>query len=122
MIFLEVKGRVPSKSNTMILIRRGTRCATMKAQEVVDYETQVAGRAMILRDHGIPMFKDRVEMWIIWHRLYHDGRRRDLDNILKAIKDGLTLGKIWKDDSQVSHIQAQVTYDAEDEEWLEILL
>ncbi len=30
-----------------------------------------------------------------------DNRRRDLDNILKAIGDGLTHAGVWQDDSQI---------------------
>lgn len=33
-----------------------------------------------------------------------DARRRDLDNLLKASLDGLTLAGIWQDDSQIKKL------------------
>ncbi len=36
-----------------------------------------------------------------------DKKRRDLDNILKALLDALAYAKVYADDSQVSHIDVQ---------------
>jgi crossover junction endodeoxyribonuclease RusA len=36
-----------------------------------------------------------------------DRRRRDLDNILKALLDGLTHGGVWGDDSQVDDLHIE---------------
>ncbi len=63
----------------------------------------------------------RLSLSIYWHRKENDGRRRDADNIQKALKDSLNK-IIWDDDSQVSEIYLAPDYDAKEEEWLDIVI
>lgn len=50
--------------------------------------------------------KKRSARPIHWHT-----SRADLDNIIKAVGDGLN-GIVWKDDSQIAMVQAQKMYGA----------
>jgi Holliday junction resolvase RusA-like endonuclease len=88
----------------------------------MEFEQRVAdeAREVVNSLGGMPYPTERIRLTVIWHRLYHDGRRRDLDNTMKAIKDGITNGGLWSDDSQVSEIIQQMRYDAEENEWIEM--
>ena len=129
MIELRVTGKVPAKANTYeirtVPVKGRTRCIMASAKDVKAYQERVGRSAEALRNQlgGEVIYPDQpVELWLFWHRLYHDGARRDLDNIIKAVKDGLTDGKIWSDDSQVSQLVVTKSYDAEEEEWLDIVI
>lgn len=123
MIFIEITGKVPAKSNSYELVRQKGRCAMVRAKDVSAYQTRLAliGQTLARNYQGIPFKEGRVELWVIWHRLYHDGRRRDTDNLLKGLKDSLNK-IIWTDDSQVSTIHMETCYDAEEEEWLDLII
>lgn len=127
-LHLKVAGRVPSKSNTYRIVgRKGGRGRLAKDDAVAAYEQMIAFQCRnSAADLPRPLFPldVKLELWLVWHRTVHDGRRRDLDNIYKAVKDGLTLGGVWADDSQVTTHYATVRYDAEEEEgeWLDIVI
>lgn len=123
-IFLRWHGKVPSKSNRYRIVRKGRHYSLAKDAEVQQFEDALASLIGQL-SHGHPIWPmpQRVEIWIVWHRVYNDGRRRDLGNIEKAICDGLTKGAAWEDDCQVTTIISTVRYDAEKEgEWLEVTM
>lgn len=129
MLWLSLVGHVPAKSNNYEAVSLfakggGRRCGLRKRPEIVDFEQRLTEQAeeLVTQLGKTPYPTERVELQVIWHRLYHDGRRRDLDNIMKSIKDALTNGKIWTDDSQVSHIDQQMLYDAEENEWIELII
>lgn len=44
-----------------------------------------------------------------------DNRRRDMDNIFKALFDALTYSQIWKDDSQIKRIDAIMRLQPDEE-------
>lgn len=126
-LWIRVLGRVPSKSNTYRIVqRRGGGARLKKDDAVVAYERTVAERCRELaQGRELPLYPlpVKLELWLIWHREAHDGRRRDLDNIYKAVKDGLTQGGAWADDSQVTTHYATIRYDAAKEgEWLDIVI
>lgn len=121
---LRIDGRVPSKSNSYRIVRRGSGSRLAKDDAVTAYETRVALLARQVFGNAVAFPDGPVELWLIWHRWRHDGRRRDLDNIYKAVADGLTGGGAWTDDSQVTTHYATIRYDAgsEEDEWLDIIL
>ena len=82
--------------------------ARWNAPELVEYETTVrllalAARGRVLRA-GIrwPMDAEAYELSAVI--VDGDRRRRDVDNVLKSIGDGLT-GALWDDDSRVHHVR-----------------
>lgn len=70
------------------------------------YRTQVAQTVMVARQSG------DVSAWPILQRLAvridaapPDRRKRDLDNITKALLDALTHAGVWLDDSQIDDLR-----------------
>ena len=47
--------------------------------------------------------EERVQVWVEAHP--PDRRRRDLDNLKKALLDSLTHAKVWNDDCQVDDLR-----------------
>lgn len=89
------------------MTRRG---AVYTPQRTVDYERAVrdACRQML------PAGWDPTAQYALVMRVYYgDRRRRDLDNVIKSISDGLN-GVAWRDDSQVCLVAAGRDYDAAD--------
>lgn len=82
--------------------------ARFNAPELVAYESTVRMLAITARQKvratGIawPMDADAYELTAVI--VDKDRRRRDVDNILKSLCDGLT-NALWDDDSRVQHIR-----------------
>jgi Holliday junction resolvase RusA-like endonuclease len=123
-IWLRVAGRVPSKSNSYRIVRRGSGSRLVRDEDVVAYETMVSLAARQVTGGAIVFPTGKLALRMIWHRWRHDGRRRDLDNIYKAVMDGLTGGGLWTDDSQVTTHYTTTRFDAdrEEDEWLDIIV
>lgn len=120
-IVVTVPGRPPAKANSYRIVRVGRYPKIAPSPEVVAYEALVADRAREASGFcADPLFTGKVELVIVWHR--GDNRRKDIDNIGKAIMDGLTKSGIWNDDSQVEHLHKLTVRDAEDaqHEWVDI--
>lgn len=123
-IKLTVPGKPPAKSNNYRVIRVGRFHRIVPTKEVVEYEQMIA----LLASRVVQNFTDdvlypdpqRVEMAIIWHR--SNKRRADLDNIAKAINDGLTKGRIWSDDKQVVVLHMSMLFGKNKEDWVEIYI
>lgn len=64
-----------------------------------DYRKAVAG---IVKGIGMPKLTGRLHVTI--HAAPPDRRRRDLDNMLKALLDALTVAEAYEDDSQIDSI------------------
>jgi len=63
---------------------------------------------VVVRESGLlpsPFNNERLSISILTHQ--PDKRRRDLDNILKAIFDSLTKSEVWQDDSQIDLIYVE---------------
>jgi len=96
-----VEGRPQPKQRA----RRGLGGRWFTPRETREFHERVlyAGlhaRQLLLRTSGRAWPLDatyRVTCWPTWS----DRRRRDLDNLVKAVLDGLN-GVLWQDDSQVS--------------------
>ena len=71
-----------------------------------------AGRQFIeLVRNAIPMFHDAWETERVFLEVEAyppDRRRRDIDNILKALLDGLEKGSVFRDDSQVKKLRVEM--------------
>lgn len=64
------------------------------------YRKAVADQVMIQR--GAKGLTDRINVSVIAH--VPDKRKRDLDNLFKAILDSLTHAGVWVDDSQIDEL------------------
>lgn len=126
MIWIRVPGKPVAKSNRYRIVRKGRHASLAKDPNVAEYENRVKEYATAVfsrfGDSVRFLHPVRVELWIVWHRRESDGRRSDLDNLTKAVQDALTAAGAWDDDSQVSTIYMTMRYDAEEEEWLDIVL
>ena len=65
-----------------------------------EYRERVAAE---LAEQGVEMFDGRLGLFI--RAFPPDRRRRDLDNILKALLDALEHGGLFYDDSQIDHLE-----------------
>ena len=126
-IKLVIPGRPPAKSNRYRIVRvRGFPRLALHA-DVAGYEQLVCDicqRALRFRADTLPYFPvpEMVELVLIWHRSGKSKARKDLDNILKSIEDGLTAGGMWTDDHQVTLILLEAVFDTSSisEEWVEV--
>ena len=124
---ISVPGRPPAKSNSYRIVRVGSFSKLVATAEVKHYEAtlaEICRKQLEKMEVDTPLYPKltSVEMVVIWHRA--DRRRKDLDNISKSIKDGITMGGVWADDTQVSTLVLRSTYDALEvgEEWVDIYL
>jgi len=120
-------GRPPAKSNSYRIIRVGSFSRLAPTAEVKAYEERVVqiSEKQVNLLGGVKPFIDapnEVELFLTWHRA--DKRRKDIDNIAKAIKDGMTKGGIWKDDSQVTSLHIRSVNDAltVETEWVDVIV
>lgn len=117
-IKLAIPGRPPAKANNYVIVRRGRFPKIVPSAEVAAYEAtvaQVTAAEIALHGREPPFFVkgQRLELLVVWHRFMHDGRAKDLDNITKALLDGLTAGGLWHDDSQITILHIRVAFDAD---------
>lgn len=61
--------------------------------------------AAVLLEHGKPSFAGRLHVEINAHP--PDRRKRDLDNLPKAVLDALTHGGLWDDDEQIDDLHVR---------------
>jgi Holliday junction resolvase RusA-like endonuclease len=119
-----IPGRPPAKSNSYRIVRIGKFSKLVPTALVVAYEKTVED----ISKEQVELFKlqtplipeGEIAVSLIWHK--GDKRRKDLDNIAKAIKDGMTTGGIWSDDSQVTSLFLRSVIDAPSvyEEWVDV--
>jgi Holliday junction resolvase RusA-like endonuclease len=128
-VLVTVRGQVPSKANSYRIARRGgggSRLIKDEAVALFEQRLALAARTVFRNLAVEPLFPapQPVEVRLVWHRKRHDHRRRDLDNIHKAVADALTDAGAWDDDRQVTTWHSTVRFDADEggEEWLDILL
>lgn len=109
----EVKFTVPSEPKSKSRHRTGVRGgrvyhykddATTKAQAEVT--------AWYRRSAGPRVPNDRDGFTVIMDFHVQERQRRDVDNLVKLVLDGLT-GAAWKDDSQVTEIHAKVIHQSD---------
>lgn len=80
---------------------RHNRGVTHISKEGRQYQRSVRDAAEHLP--GLPITEDRLSLTIVAHP--PDRRRRDIDNILKALLDGLQKGGVIRDDYQIKHLE-----------------
>lgn len=74
-------------------------------KRTLSYERLVG---LCARAAGVRVLEGHVRVRAVFYCA--DERRRDIDNLVKSILDGLN-GVAWADDSQVKHLDAQVLVD-----------
>jgi Holliday junction resolvase RusA-like endonuclease len=92
-----IKFTIPGKPQPKQRARSGRGGQFYTPTETRAYMDLVGMCGLVARVAGWPMdarYKIRLELY------YPDRRRRDGDNVMKAVKDGLN-GILWEDDSQV---------------------
>ena len=75
---------------------------TLLSEKGRQYRQSVADQVLIQRVAGKLNDSDRLAVAIEAHA--PDKRRRDLDNLPKAVLDALTHAKVWGDDSQIDKL------------------
>lgn len=100
MIFFEVPGPPVGKQRPRV-----TRGRTFTPKKTRAYEASIAMHA---RMAGVTPSDGPVHVRIM--ACMPDKRRRDLDNVIKAVLDGLN-GVAYHDDAQVTQIVAEKTVD-----------
>jgi Holliday junction resolvase RusA-like endonuclease len=83
------------------------------------YEAKVASCYTDAHGH-LPEFTGDVSMSVFF--FFNDRRRRDLDNCVKAVADGLNKTNAFKDDVQLKHIEAFYIIDKSEPERAEVFL
>ena len=91
----------PPTANKRLILAKGKRRMIL-AQSFRDYYAKVAVIVNLKKPKKFKPFDGPVVLTVYWHP--PDKRKRDQDNVLKAIKDSLTKARIWKDDSQVKEM------------------
>jgi crossover junction endodeoxyribonuclease RusA len=95
-----VPGVPVPKERPRVVTGRGRRPHAFTPARTRDYEQLVAGLALA---RGVRRIDGPVKLSVsFWCQ---DARRRDLDNLVKSIKDALN-GVAWQDDSQVVELHA----------------
>lgn len=96
---ITVRFEVPVSANQRLIRTRGRQLTNGSK-----YRSWFARALHELKDQtdGFEQIKGRVGVSITVH--FNDGRRRDLDNILKGFQDVCTHAGLWLDDSQIDHL------------------
>lgn len=88
---------------------RVTRRGAFTPKKTQAYEASVAAHARIaMMEAGAEMAAGPVAVQIVAYM--PDRRRRDIDNVIKAVMDGLN-GVLYHDDAQVHEVAASKRYD-----------
>lgn len=126
-LYLRIPGRPPAKSNSYRAIQGKNFAHMVKSAEVTAYEELIAtiSKQSLLQLPPPEVFIPKpqaVELIAVWHRA--DYRRKDLENIGKAITDGLTKGRMWSDDVQVITLLLKAEFDALEvaTEWVDLYI
>lgn len=114
-IAFDIPGRPVAKSNNYQIIRIKGFTKIVPTKDVKQYQQTVAESCP-----KFPTYEEKLCVLITWHR--GDKRRKDLDNIAKAIKDGITDAQLWSDDSQVVQLFLQSVSDVKgaENEWVRV--
>lgn len=92
----------PSVNHYWRMVRTRHGCRVLISREGRAYRTAVGS---ILASAGVSRLSGRLDVCITVHP--PDGRRRDLDNAMKALLDALEHGGAYEDDSQIDHLDVR---------------
>lgn len=97
MLSFEVPGNCVPKQRP----RLGRGGHTYTPKRTLDYEKKVAALAL---QAGAKPSKERLKLRVIFY--FSDKKKRDIDNCIKSILDGLN--KVaWEDDEQIQYLSAR---------------
>lgn len=109
MITFTAPGPPVPKERARILKRRTFTPGKTKA-----FESSVAAYARIaMREAGVEMVGKRIPVSLSLEFYMPDRRRRDIDNMAKAVMDGLN-GVLYHDDYQVVRLECVKSVDKDD--------
>lgn len=100
-----ILGKVPSKSNCYIIIKRGQHCSMAKGKALKAYENSFY---MQIGKHRDAMIDEYFEYEV---DVYYPSNRSDLDNSLKIQLDCLQVAKVIKNDNKCTKIVARKFID-----------
>jgi len=96
---MTIPGKLPSKSNSYIIINIGGHASLGKSKALKDYE-----KAFYLQ---CPCRGANIKGWFkLQARVFHENNRPDLDNGLKILLDCLQTCKVIDNDRQCTEIHA----------------
>ncbi len=111
-----VSGAPVGKQRPRVVRGRNGGIRTYTPRKTVTYERLVAAEALAAgarRGKLLPPYSLEVCIW------WPDHRRRDADNVLKAVGDALN-GVVWEDDCQVTRTVTQVMGVTKDSPRIEV--
>jgi len=97
-VVLEIKGRIPSKKNSLRRMKFGKKVVTIASKEYIDWErTAVVLFAALVSGRGLPLPFKRVSVDVAI--TFPDRRRTDMSNKIEGLMDSLVKAGVIEDDN-----------------------
>lgn len=111
---MKYKLTVPGRPVPAVRMTQRSKYKSEQAMRYLDYKNTVGWVALAA---GVKVIKGPVKLTTIFY--FANKKLPDLDNLIKAISDGLN-GLAWEDDRQVVRIEAERRQDKEERAEIEI--
>ena len=97
-VVLEIKGRIPSKKNSLRRMKFGKKVVTIASKEYIDWErTATILFAALVSGRGLPLPFQRVSVDVAI--TFPDRRRTDMSNKIEGLMDSLVKAGVIEDDN-----------------------